>query len=111
MIPKRRSTDLNRGACAGTVEPYHHRIQTGDMMAKNILPWLPRLTEKERHEIEACGLHPYLSTRHYAIETMDALDSYCASSMCAGGLGRSIYVIIADKLRGPQYTSPEDQPD
>jgi len=74
---------------------------------ENLLSRLPKLTKKEFQELEACGLHP-LSKLQYAIETMLWHDSYCASSMF--GLGRSVYAVIADKLQGPPYTLPADQP-
>jgi hypothetical protein len=93
-----------------TAGPYHHRFQTGDVMAENILLWLPLLTEKQRQESEACGVHLF-SDRQRAIETMLEADAYSASSMCAGRLDRSVYAIIADKLQGPPYTPPADQSD
>ena len=76
----------------------------------NILLWWPKLTEEKRRESEACGIRP-LSKRQRAIEIALDADSYCASSMCAGRLGRSVYATIADKLRGPRFEPPADQPD
>lgn len=69
-------------------------------MAENILPWLPLLTEKQRQELEPCGVHR-LSNRRRAIETvLEASREY-----------RAAYAIIADKLQGPRYTAPADQSD
>jgi hypothetical protein len=72
------------------------------MSMSNLLRWLPRLTEKQRQDMNlALGCHAPFWNRNKAIEELrEASREY-----------RAAYAHIADILEGPPYTPPADQPD
>ena len=83
--------------------PYH-RFERGDVMAENILKWMPLLIPYWRDIAWAADCSERavpLLDRQWAIETLFE----------AGREYRADYATVARILQGPPYTPPADQPD